>query len=328
MIVSNGWSETLLSDLTAGNVSPMLVEIAQNGGAHYPASNDAMLHVVLRGKALLTLRGTLPVQQLTAGDTVLALYGDPHSIVAAVDDPVINVTFKHEREIPDEIKLVRVGDGGKLAMVLSASMDLAYLPRPAKASRAVPNLWVLHPHGSEEEQDCAFRFDPQQIEACCFGPGATAFATMIANFHLTHMFRVAKRRVWADRNIEMRSPNTRRISIAVQKIRSYPSRNWTLDGLAGEVGMSRSNFAKMFQEYIGVTPVAYLTDQRMRHAASLLAIEAISLREIAHRVGYDLEDSFSRAFKRHYRITPREYRKCKVNGSFRNATQLTEINVY
>jgi AraC-like DNA-binding protein len=115
-----------------------------------------------------------------------------------------------------------------------------------------------------------------------------------------------------DWNIEVRSPNTRRISIAAQKIRSYPSRNWTVDALAREVGVSRSNFAKMFQEYIGITPFLYLTDQRMRHTASLLAIVKMPLREVAHRERCDLEDSFSRAFKHHYGVTPREYRKRKA----------------
>jgi hypothetical protein len=41
----------------------------------------------------------------------------------------------------------------------------------------------------------------------------------------------------------------------------------------------------------------------------------------------NLADFFSRAFKRHYRVRPRAYRKPKALGSVRDTRQLTEMTV-
>jgi AraC-like DNA-binding protein len=58
----------------------------------------------------------------------------------------------------------------------------------------------------------------------------------------------------------------------------------------------------------------------MRRAAQLLEIEAITSREVAERVGYDLESSFARTFKKYYGVSPRAFaaryrnlRHCHVN---------------
>jgi AraC-like DNA-binding protein len=43
--------------------------------------------------------------------------------------------------------------------------------------------------------------------------------------------------------------------------------------------------------------------------ADLLRRSPIDLGTLASRLGYGSEDAFSRTFKRHYGLTPREFRK-------------------
>ena len=78
--------------------------------------------------------------------------------------------------------------------------------------------------------------------------------------------------------------------------------------LANAAGMSRSAFVDRFAEVLGVAPGRYVLDQRIQAACLMLRDTSHGLAEIAHRVGYDAPESFSRAFKRETGRTPVEWR--------------------
>jgi AraC-like DNA-binding protein len=84
---------------------------------------------------------------------------------------------------------------------------------------------------------------------------------------------------------------------------------WTVSGLARRAGLSRAAFARRFVEQTGVSPLRYLTQRRMEHAAQLLRESRSGLAEIAEQVGYASEFAFNRAFKRRFHVAPGGYRR-------------------
>lgn len=99
------------------------------------------------------------------------------------------------------------------------------------------------------------------------------------------------------------------IGKAITLIHQRHQEDWTVDSLGTAVGMSRSNFSSRFQALVGTPPLKYLTQWRMHVAAQLLTTDTnLSLGEIAQEVGYDSTVSFSRAFKRHHKLSPGNYR--------------------
>jgi AraC-like DNA-binding protein len=97
---------------------------------------------------------------------------------------------------------------------------------------------------------------------------------------------------------------------ALRLIHQFPADPWTVESLAKAVGMSRSSFSSRFQSVVGSPPLRYLTQLRMRLAASALKVDGrASVGEIARRVGYDTESSFGRAFKRHFGVSPGAFRR-------------------
>jgi AraC-like DNA-binding protein len=78
--------------------------------------------------------------------------------------------------------------------------------------------------------------------------------------------------------------------------------------LAQEAGLSRAAFARIFNASVGEPPHSYLTRWRMGIAAQLLEETDLRLTEIAPRVGYRSEFSFSRAFKLARGVSPIQYR--------------------
>jgi AraC-like DNA-binding protein len=98
---------------------------------------------------------------------------------------------------------------------------------------------------------------------------------------------------------------------ALGKLHERPAEDWTLDGLAREVGLSRSVMAERFAHFVGVPPMQYLTRWRMQLAATLLSSTTSTLAEIAGQVGYEAEAALSRAFKRWVGVAPADWRRGK-----------------
>lgn len=88
-----------------------------------------------------------------------------------------------------------------------------------------------------------------------------------------------------------------------------PSRNWTIHKLAEVAGMSRSSFAQRFKDSVGMPPLTYLIDYRLRLAARYLRLQQNSIGRISELVGYASDSTFSQAFKRVYGVSPKAYRQ-------------------
>ncbi|OEZ46660.1 RCS-specific HTH-type transcriptional activator RclR [Janthinobacterium sp. MP5059B] len=89
-----------------------------------------------------------------------------------------------------------------------------------------------------------------------------------------------------------------RLALAILALHRQPGREWTVAQLAAESHVSRSVFARRFQTTIGVPPLRYATELRMRLAKQLLTHERVSIDAVAQRLGYTSQAAFSRAFKR------------------------------
>ncbi|MCG8312850.1 MAG: AraC family transcriptional regulator [Pseudomonadales bacterium] len=103
------------------------------------------------------------------------------------------------------------------------------------------------------------------------------------------------------------------LSQALSAIHSQPDYPWTVVELARRACLSRSAFHDRFAEVIGMPPLAYLTEHRLRLAARLLAQADLNISRISARVGYKSEAAFSQAFRRQYQVTPSVYRKRRVS---------------
>lgn len=99
------------------------------------------------------------------------------------------------------------------------------------------------------------------------------------------------------------------LSKALAVMHDSPDVNWTIHKLAEVAGMSRSSFAEHFRQVVGVPPLTYLTDYRLRLSARYLRLQENSISRISELVGYASDSTFSQAFKRVYGMSPRKYRQ-------------------
>ena len=96
---------------------------------------------------------------------------------------------------------------------------------------------------------------------------------------------------------------------ALAAMHEDPSQSWTIHNLAEVAGMSRSSFAQRFKDTVGMPPLTYLIDYRLRLAARYLRLQQNSISRISSLVGYASDSTFSQAFKRVYGVSPKVYRQ-------------------
>ncbi|MDR0405766.1 MAG: AraC family transcriptional regulator [Clostridiales bacterium] len=83
----------------------------------------------------------------------------------------------------------------------------------------------------------------------------------------------------------------------------------TLSGLSAELNFSLPYLSKRFKNDAGVSFSAYLQKRRIEQSCRLIANTDKKISEIAELVGYNDVKFFNAVFKKHMKLTPREFKK-------------------
>lgn len=105
---------------------------------------------------------------------------------------------------------------------------------------------------------------------------------------------------------------THRRERLIEEVKKYLAANLrtaTLEDAAVAVNLSGAYLSRLFREKTGVTFSEYLLRTRMEYAGGLLRGSDNKTYEVSDLVGYDSPRNFSRAFKKYYGMTPREYKE-------------------
>lgn len=83
-----------------------------------------------------------------------------------------------------------------------------------------------------------------------------------------------------------------------------------LDVIAGRICVSRRQLLRIMRSALDESLYTYMARQRMERAIMYMQTEEMTLAELAARVGYDNPQSFSKAFRKLFGISPKAY----ING--------------
>ncbi len=82
----------------------------------------------------------------------------------------------------------------------------------------------------------------------------------------------------------------------------------SLDDIARRVASSRRQLQRAYAEIGNTTFRDHLTRIRMQRAADMLNTRGLTVREVAHRVGYRQPAQFAKAFRRYQGVAPSAFR--------------------
>ncbi len=222
------------------------------------------------------------------------------------DDAVLDLAVRVER-VRGDLKVVAAGQpGGEL---LSVEVTFSGGPRGMwfQIDRGGRSQLFTHPTIAEHPAlSAVLRLIGDEVDLLKAGANSKSLLAFLFRSLLIYVGRMSTavpRPNWG------RPIRDKRIERALELLNSDIQKRWTVELLARAVGLSRAVFARQFSRILGLSPIRYLTQERMRTAAALLLTTDATLPEVAAQVGYQSEFAFSRAFKRQYRVPPSEYRK-------------------
>ncbi|WP_414442107.1 AraC family transcriptional regulator [Burkholderia sp. 22PA0106] len=247
-------------------------------------------------------------RQLAAGD-ILVMSGTHTLVLASAPARISGATamplardddgayrLGHGSDFTMLSGLVQI-DADRQALLLSGLPPLIHVSRATEA--AAPISWLIAQLVAETQPGSR--------------PGQATVISGLAQLLFVQTLRAYLAHAPHDDRGWLKGFGDARLSVALRCIHGDPARNWNLEALAKEAGMSRTSFAVRFREMMGVPPLTYLTQWRM-HLARRAIRAGVSTAEAAAAVGYSSESAFRSAFKRVMDVAPGQYRRTAEVG--------------
>ncbi len=127
----------------------------------------------------------------------------------------------------------------------------------------------------------------------------------ICVYKLLYLFSLLERELFSVNHPD--KENFERIARVVQDMNKSYNSNFSLEEYADMCSMSKYHFLRVFEKIVGSSPIEYRNNIRLQHAADLLVEEKLSVEEISNMLGYSSASYFSSAFKKKYRLSPKQY---------------------
>ncbi|QIN83483.1 helix-turn-helix domain-containing protein [Rubrobacter tropicus] len=103
-----------------------------------------------------------------------------------------------------------------------------------------------------------------------------------------------------------------RVRRVLALISADPASRHDVPSLARAVALSPSRLAHLFKEETGGSVMGTVLALRLRQAARLLEHTAGSVKDVSEQTGFESPYYFSRRFRQHYGVSPRQYRQQRV----------------
>lgn len=301
-------------------------------GAVMPASEHVMeYHMVLRGSCWAGIIGESPFQMLP-GDVVLFPHGDAHVMSSAPGQRA-----RHSVEV----LVNNLQQGARLPFMVRQEGDLevqaARAPSPTAEPAAVllcgflgcdrgpfnPLLSALPRvvHASAHElSDHSWTGQLARLaeaESRARRPGGQAVLERMSEMMFVDLIRLYLCNMPENQAGWLAALRDRHVGRVLSLMHARPAEAWTLAQLSSHAGLSRSALQERFVDLVGLPPMQYLRGWRMQIASNLLVDSNAKMLTIAHEVGYDSAEAFSRSFKRSLGVAPADWRRDRSVRSFR-----------
>jgi AraC-like DNA-binding protein len=275
---------------------------------HMPnAQHVVIYHLVTEGACEVSVPGHEPASA-RAGDLIVIPGGEAHSLGSDLSRrPVPGGPLVVQRG-PDEVPQVRHGGGGAVTRLVCGYLacDSSLFDT---VLAALPRVMIVNMREGPGAQwlTSSIRFSISEAAGQRAGAG-----TVLAKLSELMFVEAIRRHIESlppDQTGWLAGLRDRFVGRTLALIHSRPSHAWTVEELAGTVGLSRSALAERFTALVGQPPMQYLTRWRLQLAANLLRSGSRNVASVAADVGYDSEAAFNRAFKRELGTTPAAWRR-------------------
>jgi AraC-like DNA-binding protein len=289
--------------------SPAVSSICANVMPEY--EHVISFHIIMDGWCWAQLLdGSVPPVRLEAGDAVLFVGGDAHSLTTErgkLGLPDMNIYYRPtDRPLPFVFK--EFGGTGERARFVCGYFGCDARPfNPILG--ALPRLMHVKSEAGKNLTHDLIRVALLETETP--RAGGETMLSKLSELMFLNAVRQYIETLPAESTGWLSALRDRHIGEALRLMHGRPAEPWTLDALAREVGLSRSVFAERFGQMMGTPAMHYLGNWRLQLAAKLLERPSLSIAQAAAEVGYESEAAFNRAFKKQVGLPPGAWRRAR-----------------
>jgi len=296
----------LLDDVHFGGAEYLYINGLENW--RYHLSKQTVFYVVLTG----TVQVQIAQQQhsLTSGHIIFLPYGAQHTFFDKTSSLVDSQAFDLKPEFRGaRYDPVVLGHGNPQALVLAVRCLLdSEMAKPLLSS--LPD-YILIEDGLNGEGPAWLKLGLEflALESERLRPGRDTLINRLISMFFIECVRDYVEQLPVQSKTWLNAVRDPYLAPVLSAIHANPAYGWTVIELAKLACLSRSSFAERFGNMLGQSPLAYLTEYRLRQAARYLTLGDMNINRVSERVGYNSETAFSQAFKRQYGVSPSQYRK-------------------
>jgi len=249
--------------------------------------NDLVVTSMLRGKKIMHLFEE-PQFEYLPGETVIV----PSNVEMKIDFP------EATKENPTQCIALAIDN-----KIISDTLDFLNEKYPKEGKS---NLWKLDHENYFFYNNVELAGTINKLIKECMGDSITKDA--IADLTLQELIiRIIQtqtaKRFDDEKYIESNSP----ISPSIEFIKKNIRETISLKDLSDKACMSTTSFYRYFKRELGMSPIEYILNEKIKYAKKLLSNPNLHVNEVSYASGFEDCNYFIRLFKKYEGVTPKQY---------------------
>jgi AraC-like DNA-binding protein len=249
--------------------------------------NDLVVTSMLRGKKIMHLFDE-PQFEYLPGETVIV----PSNVEMKIDFP------EASKENPTQCIALAIDN-----KIITDTLDFLNEKYPKEGKS---NLWKLDHENYFFYNNVELAGTINKLIKECMGNSITKDA--IADLTLQELIiRIIQtqtaKRFEDEKFIDSSSP----ISPSIDFIKKNIRESISLKDLSDKACMSTTSFYRYFKRELGMSPIEYILNEKIKHAKKLLSNPNIHVNEVSYASGFEDCNYFIRLFKKYEGVTPKQY---------------------
>lgn len=249
--------------------------------------NDLVVTSMLRGKKIMHLFDE-PQFEYLPGETVIV----PSNVEMKIDFP------EASKDNPTQCIALAIDH-----KIITDTLDFLNEKYPKEGKS---NLWKLDHENYFFYNNVELAGTINKLIKECMGDSITKDA--IADLTLQELIiRIIQtqtlKKFDTEKQLDYHSP----ISPAIEYIKTNIRETINLKDLSDKACMSTTSFYRYFKREVGMSPIEYILNQKIKYAKKLLSNPKINVNEVSYATGFEDCNYFIRLFKKYEGVTPKQY---------------------